>query len=167
MFPFRDGVRRGRFAIDAPHLSLLPWGTGSSSPGNYVYYQGIYVARLTSRQKSERVLHLLMGLRDAATASALVSVGFRDGDLQEGWALLRRTTREGIDPKALPRPGPVPSPRTMQAPLEAWQNRWWPVVEATLHRHTPDLARGVAEAATPAKPAAIPRSKTTGRRRRR
>jgi hypothetical protein len=90
---------------------------------------------LTIGQKAERVLQLLLGLRKNKVAAALVAHGFSDEDLEEGWELMRRLTRtrlgavtavEAADPGLIPQ-------------IDQWENKWFPIADATLKRRAPDV----------------------------
>lgn len=91
------------------------------------------MSKLTIGQKAERVLTLLLALRNARIAGALARYGFKNADLDEGWNLLRAVTRTqldvinddaAIDPDAL---------RT----LDEWENQWFVIAAATLKRRLP------------------------------
>jgi hypothetical protein len=90
------------------------------------------MARLTLGQKAERVLGLLLGLRNQRVADALTRHGFTNRDLEEGWTLLRQVTRTHLD--APPERAPM-DPDTLEA-LDQWENRWFAIASATLARRT-------------------------------
>lgn len=52
--------------------------------------------RLTGPQKLDRVLRFLVALREQALAGPLVAAGMTDGDLEEGWSLLRAASPKSI-----------------------------------------------------------------------
>jgi hypothetical protein len=93
------------------------------------------MAKLTVGQKAERVLKLLLGLRNGKIAGALVAHGFTDEDLAEGWALLQKITRTKLD-SVLEGPTSDPSARVL---LDRWENKWFPIAQATLQRRAPEV----------------------------
>ncbi|WP_437566911.1 hypothetical protein [Sorangium sp. So ce542] len=93
------------------------------------------MARLTLRQKAERVLKLLLALRTNEIAAALVAHGFTDADLAEGWRLLQGLTRPRLD-IAMRRSAPEPD---LIAALDGWENHWFPIAAATLKRRHPEV----------------------------
>jgi hypothetical protein len=91
---------------------------------------------LTIGQKSERVLRFLRGLPLPRVASALAAHGFTQADWDEGWRLLQAATGEWLLREPLARP----EDPTVIDELDAWENRWFPVAEATLRRRLPAVA---------------------------
>jgi hypothetical protein len=93
------------------------------------------MAKLSLGDKVERVIKLLLGLRNPKIAEVLMAHGFSDEDLQEGWELLRQVTRTRL---AL-----VPSAATMDPTLlqrlDEWENRWFRIAAATLKRRAPKV----------------------------
>ena len=83
-------------------------------------------------EKAERVLKLLLGLRNPRVASALASCGFTDADLQEGWSLLQAVggTKLAILPLG------ARDKNTIEK-LDLWENRWFPIASASLARRHP------------------------------
>jgi len=95
------------------------------------------MSKLTATQKAERVLTLLLGLRNSALSKRMSEAGFSLEDLEDGWSLLRRLARVRLDSfGALEMCEP-----SVLADLTRWQNRWFPVVEVSLTRHHPELAQ--------------------------
>lgn len=92
------------------------------------------MARLTIGQKAERVLKLLMGLRNPRVAAALAAHGFTEDDLREGWRLLAALTRQRLSIQVQ-----VEDPH-MMAELDAFENKWFPIVRVALERHNPQVA---------------------------
>ena len=91
------------------------------------------MANLTIGQKAERLLKLLLGLGNRRALSALQERGFRDTDMAEGWALLRSTALirfDAVRPEASP---------SAVLEVDAWENRWFPVIDATLRRSFPEV----------------------------
>ncbi|AKU95365.1 hypothetical protein AKJ09_02029 [Labilithrix luteola] len=82
--------------------------------------------------KASRVLKLMMGMRSPRIASAMAAYGFKDSDLQEGWALLHAVGRVKLDANGIP----TTDTNTL-AELDAWENRWFPIASATLERRFP------------------------------
>lgn len=93
------------------------------------------MARLTIGQKAERVLTLLLALRNARIAGALARHGFTNEDLNEGWNLLRAVTRTQLD--VLPEDSPVDTD-ALRA-LDDWENQWFVIAAATLKRRLPKV----------------------------
>jgi hypothetical protein len=84
--------------------------------------------------KAGRVLKLLLGLRNKKVASALASRGFGKDDLEEGLALLRGVT----DVSLAVLPPTSPNPAVIEQ-IDHWENEWFPVANATLLRHYPEI----------------------------
>ncbi|MDI1445099.1 hypothetical protein [Polyangium sp. 6x1] len=93
------------------------------------------MARLTIGQKAERVLKLLIALRNPRIAAALSRHGFTNVDLDEGWTLLKNVTRTKLDVVEAPQ---NTDPDALRA-LDAWENQWFVIAEATLKRHAPKI----------------------------
>jgi hypothetical protein len=91
------------------------------------------MARLSVGQKAQRLPAFLMGLGNAQIMRALQPYGFDQTKLDEGWALLRRTTASQLGAQS------VPSTREQVARLDAWENHWFPIAFAVLQRHHPDV----------------------------
>ncbi|MEZ4447640.1 MAG: hypothetical protein R3B72_51670 [Polyangiaceae bacterium] len=84
-------------------------------------------------------MKFLNGFRNPRVALPLASYGFGQATLDEGWTLLRAVVGETFSvPVRVPPPDP-----TLLARLDAWENRWLKVAEATLRRHYPDIAERV------------------------
>jgi hypothetical protein len=93
------------------------------------------MARLTIGQKAERVLTLLLALRNTRIAAALARHGFKNEDLDEGWNLLRAVTRTRLD--VVPEDAPLDSD-ALRA-LDEWENQWFVIAGATLKRRAPKV----------------------------
>lgn len=93
------------------------------------------MARLTIGQKGERVLTLLLALRNVRIAGTLARHGFTNADLDEGWSLLRSVTRTQLD--APSDEAPVDN-NALQA-LDEWENKWFVITSATLQRRAPNV----------------------------
>ncbi len=90
------------------------------------------MAKLTIGQKADRVLKLLMGLRNPRVAEALRQYGFQHKDLEEGWQRLKALTDNRLSARA-----PVKQDPSLLAQLDAWENRWFPVAQASLRTRFP------------------------------
>lgn len=93
------------------------------------------MARMTIGQKGDRVLTLLLALRNVRIAGTLTRHGFTNADLDEGWTLLRSVTRTQLD-------APVDEPPVNNDALQAldeWENKWFVITSATLQRRTPNV----------------------------
>ncbi|MDI3283677.1 hypothetical protein [Polyangium sp. 15x6] len=93
------------------------------------------MAKLTIGQKAERVLKLLIALRNPRIAAPLARHGFTNADLDEGWTLLKNVTRTKLDFVEAP---PTTDPDALRA-LDAWENQWFVIADATLKRHAPEI----------------------------
>ena len=93
------------------------------------------MAKMTIGQKAERVLTLLLALRNVRIAGTLARHGFTNADLQEGWTLLRSVTRTQLD--APINEAPVDND-ALQA-LDEWENKWFVITSATLQRRAPNV----------------------------
>ena len=82
-------------------------------------------------EKAARVMKMLMGMRNPRIASAMAAYGFTEADLQEGWTLLNAVGRVKLDAHT-----PAADTSTLQK-LDEWENRWFPIVAATLERRFP------------------------------
>jgi hypothetical protein len=89
-------------------------------------------------EKGERVLRFLYGLRNRKIASALASRGFTKDELEEGFALLKGATTVALS--LLPTVAADPQVVTE---IDTWENTWFPVVDATLARHYPEVHQKV------------------------
>ncbi len=92
------------------------------------------MAKLTLGQKAERVLRMLMGLGNARVATAMNTYGMVNADIEEGWTLLRAVTT--VRGSRMPEVSASP---TVVANVDAWENRWYPVISATLERRHPEV----------------------------
>lgn len=90
------------------------------------------MGKLSIGQKAERLLKLLLGLRNARVAESLRQYGFSDAELAEGWRLLQALT-EG---RLLQR-GPAKQDPALLQKLDGWENRWFPIASASLQARFP------------------------------
>lgn len=72
-------------------------------------------------------------------ASAMKVYGFTDADLAEGWKLLQDTGRVTMGRNE----GVKLVDTTLFTQLDEWENRWFPLVKATLERRHPAVAARV------------------------
>jgi hypothetical protein len=93
------------------------------------------MAKLTIGQKAERVLTLLLALRNPRIAAALGRHGFNNEDLDEGWNLLRAVTRTKLD---VPE-DETPVDQDALRSLDEWENQWFVIAGATLKRRAPKV----------------------------
>ncbi|GAB5543295.1 MAG: hypothetical protein SangKO_030550 [Sandaracinaceae bacterium] len=89
------------------------------------------MAKLTIGGKAHRVLRFLLGVRNRRVSRVLQRHGFDQEELERGWTLLRNLSagRLNSQPSAL-------DPALMGA-LDVWENRWFPIAEATLTARAP------------------------------
>lgn len=86
--------------------------------------------------KVHRVIAFVYGLADPDVARELIAAGFTEADLEEAWRLLREVRPVRFD---LPeRADDVVLGDVLKA-LDAWENRWLPVVDASLKRRHPEV----------------------------
>jgi hypothetical protein len=95
------------------------------------------MSRFSPIDKAQRVLLLLLGIEHAEVAVALTAHGFGECDREEGWRLLRNLKDASLDKR------PTASRPLPHLVLDAWENRWFPVIQATLERHYPHVAEYV------------------------
>lgn len=82
-------------------------------------------------QKATKVLAFLLGLQQKRALASMQVYGFGPSDVEEGWRLLRAlsTYRFGAKSGAI-------SPKVVEA-VDAWENRWFEIVDASLTRNFP------------------------------
>ncbi len=83
-------------------------------------------------EKAHRALKLLLGLRNPRVAAAMAAYGLTGADIQEGWTLLQALGRGKLGLLPL-----QPSDVTTLQELDAWENRWFPIAQASLLRRYP------------------------------
>lgn len=91
------------------------------------------MAKLSVGQKAQRLLAFLMGLGNPQIMRALQPYGFDQNRMDEGWALLRRTTNSQLGAST-----GSPSREQIER-LDAWENHWFPIASAVLKRHHPEV----------------------------
>ncbi len=79
-------------------------------------------------QKAHRLLDFLVGLGDPRARRALERHGFSPAELDDGWARLRALSEVPIV---------VREPTTLPSELDAWENRWFPIVDVVLRTQHP------------------------------
>lgn len=97
---------------------------------------GARMAKYSFIDKVHRVIAFVYGLADPDVARELIAAGFTEADLEEAWRLLREVRPVRFD---LPeREDDVVLSQVLQA-LDAWENRWVPVIDASLRRRHPEV----------------------------
>ncbi len=91
------------------------------------------MATLSIGQKADRMLKLLMGLSNRRALAALQARGFETADLDEGWTLLKRVANVQFYDR------PAGTPAGAVELVDAWENQWFPVIDATLRRSFPKV----------------------------
>jgi hypothetical protein len=81
--------------------------------------------------KAQRMLKLLLGLRNPRVASALAAYGFTEDDLREGWTLLQALGKTRFDLV-----NTSTDVETLRK-IDEWENQWFPIALAALRRHAP------------------------------
>lgn len=90
----------------------------------------------TTSDRIARVLTFLRGFTDPQVAAKMAAAGFTQQDLDEGWVLVRKASGERL--AVVPGNGGAADPKLI-AQLDAWEDRWFPVADATLKRRWPGL----------------------------
>lgn len=96
------------------------------------------MARLTDKQRLQRVVDFLTGLHHPDVRTALATRGFTSAEAKEGFRLLRAAIEAFHSASGAP-----PAPPDTLTLLDTWENRWLPIARAALSRHFPDLAKSV------------------------
>lgn len=89
--------------------------------------------KLSVGDKAHRVVDFLMGLSNWQVQRALAPHGFSQKVLDEGWARLQRLTSDRLQLSST-----LVDPRLLGA-LDAWENRWYPIIEVVLRTNFPDV----------------------------
>jgi hypothetical protein len=84
--------------------------------------------------KAQRVLRLLLGVRNPRIATALATHGFTERDMKEGWDLLQALGNTRLAGTL----APAADVQTITA-LDTWENQWFPIASASLARHFPTV----------------------------
>jgi hypothetical protein len=85
-------------------------------------------------EKAQRMLQFLLALKKKAIARTLKKHGFSQENLDTGWALFQAAVGNTLDDSG----DPPPDPNDL-ALLDDWENRWYPIIEATLEAHFPTI----------------------------
>jgi len=91
------------------------------------------MAKLSIGQKADRVLKLLMGLRNARISELLKQYGFTEKDRTQGWMLLKALTDGRLAER-----GPTRQDPALIRLLDEWENRWFPIASASLKNRFPE-----------------------------
>lgn len=89
-------------------------------------------------EKAQRMLQFLLALKKKAIARTLKKHGFSQKDLNRGWALFQAAVGATLDDTG----DPPPDPNDL-ALLDDWENRWYPIADATLEAHFPTIRAAV------------------------
>ncbi len=92
------------------------------------------MAKLSLGQKCARGTQFLSSLTKPQVAEALARIGFTDDDREDGYRRIREVTAGLLHPGA----AGAADPRVVER-LDAWENRWYPVCEATLEHRFPAM----------------------------
>lgn len=92
------------------------------------------MAKLTLGQKAERVLQMLMGFGNARIATAMAAYGLTQAGIDEGWDLRKATSRVRGS-----RQNEYTASPTVVANADAWENHWFPIIDASLARRFPEI----------------------------
>jgi hypothetical protein len=90
------------------------------------------MARITLGQKAVRALLLLLGLRHPQVARALRRRGFTDAELARGYELLQALSAGRLNVA-------ITDAAAHLAELDRWENQNFPIIEAVIKRHFPEL----------------------------
>ncbi len=90
------------------------------------------MAKLTIGQKATRVVAFLMGIRNPRIAAALEAHGFTEDDLATGWRTVAGLTKGRLGLKLEERTDPK-----LVEEIDAWENKWFPIVSAVLQHNHP------------------------------
>ena len=107
--------------------------------------------RMSLGEKTSRVVRFLLGVRAPRVALALSEFGFKQADMQEGWALIHALGKGRL---LVARPAPLGGAETLRA-LDAWENRWFPIAHAALERRFPAAREALARSAGHVREAAL------------
>lgn len=95
------------------------------------------MAGISVGSKANKVLAFLLGLRVSRALSAMQRHGFGPSDADDGWRLLRGQA----DLRFNQANGPV-NPKVVEA-VDAWENRWYEIIDASLTRNFPNVREKV------------------------
>ena len=89
------------------------------------------MAKMTLGQKAVRTLQFLMGLRHPAAGAALAAHGFDEAELDRGFGHIKYLLYGRL------RTVDVTRDQNLVAALDEWENKWFPIVSATLASNHP------------------------------
>jgi hypothetical protein len=89
------------------------------------------MAKLTVGDKARRVLDFMLGMRNRRVRRALAAHGFTEADLLTGLGFLQALTTTKLDFVST-----VVDPKLV-GELDAWENRWFPIVDVVLRTNHP------------------------------
>ncbi|MBI4951769.1 MAG: hypothetical protein HY908_07020 [Myxococcales bacterium] len=92
------------------------------------------MAKLNVTAKAERMLKFLLGLRSQRAFDLMRTRGMTPEDLAEGWALLLALGKVRLSTVAV-----EPADSSTVLALDAFENLWFPIVQATLARRYPGV----------------------------
>jgi hypothetical protein len=90
----------------------------------------------TNLQKAERVLTFLMGLRNLKALEPMVLRGLGPEDVEEGWRLLRGMASYPFELAARKAEAVTVD---YVAAVDAWENHWFGIIDASLTRSFPEI----------------------------
>lgn len=92
---------------------------------------------LSLGMKVERLVRFLNGVSSRRVMKALGPFGFGPARLEEGWDHVRKQSaaRLMLDDTV--------TESTEVAAVDAWENKWYPIIEAALFRHAPNVHKKV------------------------
>ncbi len=85
-----------------------------------------------------QMARLLLGIPNARVFEALAAHGFTKADYEEGWTLLRRVASARIREQE-----PAPPSVDVVSRVDAWEDRWFAIIQATINRVDPMLSEEV------------------------
>lgn len=97
------------------------------------------MARLSLGQKADRITRFILALRHPVICDVMKQHGFTREDLREGNELVSRVAEA-----RLAQPGStLPADPEIVIAVDAWENKWFPIIDATLTRHFPAIREAV------------------------
>lgn len=92
------------------------------------------MSKASRTEKQSKMLALLSASQKKKIAKSLAAHGFTAEELARGWALFKNSVGTSF---ATPAPE---TPETNELrPLDVWENKWFPIVSATLEANFPDV----------------------------
>jgi len=97
------------------------------------------MARLSLGQKADRITRFILALRHPVICDVMKQHGFTREDLREGNELVSRVAEARLaQPSAA-----LPADPEIVIAVDAWENKWFPIIDATLTRHFPEIREAV------------------------